>query len=101
MSCCLRASDEELETEDADSWECESCPLRLLQEQLPPLAWEALSLYRRLASRCVRDLRLTPLVFDLSRLRLTQNEGGALLDLLDLIHRAYAPASELGDPTDG
>ena len=50
-----------------------------------------LQLHQLLASRCVLDLKLTPMVFDLFALRVTKREALALLLQLDLIHTVKCP----------
>jgi hypothetical protein len=47
---------------------------------------EALALYRWLAAPVVRDLKLTPYVFDLFRLRMRPSEALALLERLSACH---------------
>jgi len=86
VTCCLRATDEELE-EDPEAFDCEACEFCEKQESLTAADDLALEIYDRLQTSVVRDLRLTPLVFDIAQLRLTQRDGLELLDRLDVIHR--------------
>jgi hypothetical protein len=67
-------------------YDCEACPFRERHEALSREAVETLALYRWLAAPVVRDLSLTPYVFDLFRLRMRPTEALALLERLSACH---------------
>jgi hypothetical protein len=70
------------------------CPQRLWQERLTQTDRDALRIYRLLGMGVVRDLKLTPLVFEMLGLRTTRREAFRLLDDLELIHQARHRPSE-------
>ena len=82
----MTATPEELE-EDPEAFDCESCPRRIAEAKLSPHDHLALQCYGLLQTSVVRELKLTPLVFDAMQLRCTQFEALALLEKLDVIHQ--------------
>ena len=104
-TCCLRASAEELES-DPEAFDCEACEFAARQRDLVPSDHTALRCYELLQTSVVRDLGLTPLVFDVMQLRVSQTEALLLLEKLDVIHEharaARARGADvLGGDTDG
>ncbi len=108
VRCCLRLSTEEqafiAEREDAgedvdavdseEEFDCESCQLRQKRDAMGPSASEALRVHNLLARRVVKDLALTPLVFDgLGLTFSTANRGEVLrfIELLDVVHEFASP----------
>ena len=85
-TCCLRATPEELES-DAEAFDCETCEFAARQASLNEHDRTAMRCYELLQTSVVRDLRLTPLVFDVLQLRCTQDEALLLLEKLDVIHQ--------------
>jgi hypothetical protein len=102
LTCCQRATPEEVE-DDPDAYNCSACPWRAWQERLGDDNREALLVYGLLASRVVRDLRLTDLVFEGLGLTKTRADVLALLDRLAVIHESRQPISpeDLGIPDGG
>jgi hypothetical protein len=92
------ATDEEIES-DPEAYDCEGCEHRMLRECLSSDDEHALRLHHQLSMRAVQDLHLTPMVFDIARLRLSEDEAAQLLDRLDLIHEHLSPAPT--DPESG
>lgn len=76
-----------MRAEDPELLDCENCELRCRQVELDPFSLEALNVYDLLSRRVVKDLRLTPLVFDSLHLKLTRAETSQLVLDLDAIHR--------------
>jgi hypothetical protein len=86
LTCCARATEDELR-EQPEAFQCETCEFRIRKAELTLEDQTALDVYRQLSLRVVRDLALTPLVFDIAGLRLTHAEACRLLDRLDVIHQ--------------
>jgi hypothetical protein len=100
-TCCLRATDEELES-DAEAFDCATCEYAARQASLNAHDHTALRCYSLLQSAVVRDLKLTPLVFDVLQLRCTQPEALLLLEKLDVIHQhAGEPDVDVTGKDDG
>lgn len=77
---------------------CETCDLRLRAEGLSSNAQCAMDAYRALAHAVVRDLHLTPLVFDIHRWQMTARDAKALLRGLEACHEhALEQARETRD----
>lgn len=94
-TCCLRATPEELES-DADAFDCATCEYAARQACLTAHDLTAMRVYDLLQTAVVRDLRLTPLVFDVLQLRCTQPEALELLEKLDVIHTHSGPPEDTG-----
>lgn len=98
-TCCKRASAEDLAT-DPEAYDCDTCEWRALEDALGPLDRLALTAHGWLAHPVVRDLALTPLVFDVLQLRLTPDEATGLFERLMWIHDAWAPTSPVSQGGD-
>lgn len=61
------------------------------QQRLGPDDRAALQLYQDLRRPVVRDLGLTPMVFDVARVRCSRTDARGLLDKLDLVHEELTP----------
>lgn len=85
ITCCRFATQEEQEA-DPEAYNCEDCQERILKDSFTRADKVALHLYEDLAHSVVADFHLTPLVFDLHRLQLTEEEAQGLLQKLDLVH---------------
>lgn len=85
ITCCRSARPADIEA-DPEAYSCEECQDRILKERLTRGELLALRLYEDLAHQVVQDFHLAPLVFDIHRLRLTEDEAGDLLDALQMIH---------------
>lgn len=79
---------------DPDAYDCRACEYRVKQETLTTLDQDCLELYRLLSNRAVKDLRLTPMVFDILGLKMTRAEGVEVLNKLGVIHDAMSPAGD-------
>jgi hypothetical protein len=97
-TCCILATPEEIEA-DPEAFDCETCPRRIAESQLSPHDHLALRVYGLLQTSAVRDLGLTPLVFDVLQLRCSQFEGLALLEKLDVIHQHSLTQAKEDAPT--
>jgi hypothetical protein len=84
-SCCM--DDPEAAEADPDSFDCESCQIRILREQLGPDDSQAMEVYGRLASPVVRELGLYPLAWAALGLKLTRPQANGLLDRLARLHQ--------------
>lgn len=95
VTCCLRATPEEIQS-DPSAYDCETCELRLQRARLTDHDHCALDCYHALQSAVVRDLRLTPVVFQILGLRMTRAEGRLLLGKLELVHQSVLSRSGHG-----
>lgn len=90
---------------DPEAFDCSACELRKWHRKLKPGVWRILHVYRLLSSRVVRDLHLTPMVFDVLQLQLTPKAAVRLLERLDMVHNELCPVEKPstpdGDPDDG
>ena len=93
-TCCLRATDEELDTDD-EAFDCGSCEYAAQQAALSDHDRMALRCYDLLRTAVVRDLKLTPLVFDVMQLRLSAGDALLLLEKLDVIHGHTATSADV------
>lgn len=93
------ADEEEMEALAADGESpCETCDYRIHQESMSRVERLSMSLYNDLARPVVPDLKLTGLVFDIYRLRCTEDEARDLLTCLDIIHQERLNSAKLPAP---
>jgi hypothetical protein len=87
---------------DPEAFDCGSCELAQREASLNDHDRTALRCYDLLQTSVVKDLKLTPLVFDVMRLRCTPREAVLLLEKLDVIHTQVGVRPvDLGDDQDG
>lgn len=98
-TCCLRATEEELES-DPEAFDCADCDYQRRQQSLTDAGATAIRTYELLQTSVVRDLKLTPLVFDVLQLRLSKAEALLHLELLDVIHRHRTQSVDTGSDGD-
>jgi hypothetical protein len=77
---------------DPEAFDCETCEYRQRTEALGSDDHLALRTYGLLAGRAVRDLRLTPMVFDILGVRFRgRREAAEFLGRLEAIHDVRSP----------
>jgi hypothetical protein len=85
---------------DGEAFDCATCEVRERESAVTEHDHLALRVYGLLQTSAVRDLRLTPLVFDVLQLRLSMTDAVLLLEKLDVIHQ-HATTRAPADTGDG
>ena len=80
--------------QEAGLFNCETCEVRLMREQLSEANTRALNTFALLVRRVVLEFHLAPLVFDALRLRLTPEDAVLLVEQLDLIYTHRYPVEK-------
>ena len=90
MFCCEYATEEQIEYE-ADSFDCQTCPIAKASSELWPENLDAWKVFQQLARRLVVDVGLGPEVFRRLTDQLDSTTFENTLDRLNVIYDVVLP----------